>query len=166
MGVSSGHGRGSCAQRTIGNAFLVLVLVMVPSLAWAEDALTFESLLQGEDSVSFSDDGSIYTFYQDGRFTLNPDALSGMTIEGIWEKDGEVFVVTGQWGWVNGLSRDNDYRELRLTLRLRSSTPVDDKGWQGTATLYDVKLKKAKEQALSTEEYEARMARRAAGAVD
>lgn len=65
----------------------------------------------------FSDGSSVYVLKKDGTFALEPVGISGRTIQGYWQSDDDrLFVVTGQWGWVNGLSRDDDYRRMTFAV--------------------------------------------------
>jgi len=48
------------------------------------------------------------------RFQLAPVGLSGRTVEGTWALDSDGLHIKGKWGAVNGLSMDNDYREMDL----------------------------------------------------
>ena len=93
--------------------------------AGPEDAL--RGVLNARGSFAFSDGSSVYTLYRDGRFELGPVGLSGRTIEGVWQSDDDhVFVVFGRWGWINGLSRDDDYRRMTFAVTAYPSVPPKD----------------------------------------
>ena len=80
---------------------------------------SWRTALAADGVVAFSDGSSLYRVFADGRFTLDPLGMSGRTVVGRWRsEDGRVFVITGQWGWVNGVSRDDDYRCMTLALTL------------------------------------------------
>jgi len=54
-------------------------------------------------------------FNKDGTFTSEPLSISGREIIGKWElRDERVFVIRGQWTWINGLSPRDDYRQMEI----------------------------------------------------
>ncbi|MGC4119746.1 MAG: hypothetical protein QM765_35270 [Myxococcales bacterium] len=78
---------------------------------------SFAQVVQAEGSFAFSDGSSSYQFFKGGRFVLGPLGMSGRTIEGVWssQPDGPL-VIVGTWGWINGVSRPNDFRRMKINL--------------------------------------------------
>ncbi|PKN58791.1 MAG: hypothetical protein CVU56_03765 [Deltaproteobacteria bacterium HGW-Deltaproteobacteria-14] len=86
-------------------------------VASASEPASVREALTADGVLAFSDGSSVYRIHADGRFALDPLGISGRTVAGTWESDDDrVFVVTGKWGWVNGLSRDDDYRRMTLAV--------------------------------------------------
>lgn len=92
---------------------LVSIGMLSTALAQAPPPSVPEALAQRE-AFAFADGSSIYTFHSDHRFELGPVGMSGRTIAGVWTDGDNGLVVTGQWGWINGLSRTDDFREMVL----------------------------------------------------
>ena len=42
--------------------------------------------------------------------------LSGREITGKWRVDDRLFVIEGRWGWINGVSPEDDYRKMVIYL--------------------------------------------------
>lgn len=85
---------------------------------------SIEEILGTEGVFSFSDGSSIYSFFSDGDFLMEPAGLSGRAIEGSWTSDdfGE-FSVEGLWTWYNGISRENDRRSMTVLVTLLPGEP-------------------------------------------
>jgi hypothetical protein len=104
---------------TLARLLVLTLLLTITSLAVAEDApappRAVTEIIASDGAFSFSDGSSLYTFRQDHSFSLEPLGISGQTITGLWSvTDDGLFLISGQWGWVNGVSPDDDYRELLL----------------------------------------------------
>ena len=83
----------------------------------AEPRTAVRAAIEAKGAFAFSDGASVYVLEKGGTFVLEPVGISGRTIEGSWVSDDDrIFVVTGRWGWVNGLSRDDDYRRLTFAV--------------------------------------------------
>jgi len=89
-------------------------IALLLATALAQSPPTVEEHLKGHDSYAYSDGSSVFTFHKDQSFRLAPIGMSGRAIEGVWAKVDGGLLVTGQWTWVNGLSVDDDYREMLL----------------------------------------------------
>jgi hypothetical protein len=87
---------------------------------------TFTEIIETQGKCVFTDGSSTYQFYKDGTFMLEPnDKFSGRTVHGAWNTtDNRKVVITGKWGLINGISKDDDYRELTLLVTLRSDQPA------------------------------------------
>lgn len=85
---------------------------------------SIEEILGTEGVFSFTDGSSIYSFFSDGDFLMEPAGLSGRAIEGSWTSDdfGE-FSVEGLWTWYNGISRENDRRSMTVLVTLLPGEP-------------------------------------------
>ncbi len=121
---------------TIGFCFVACIAVAaeLPSVA---------EIIRQKGTFSFTDGSSVFTFERNGQFSLGPVPMgeSGRTIDGMWTNNGTgIFVIAGKWGWMNGLSKTDDFREMKILVSLRQQDPVG----QGSAgpvkrpTLYDV----------------------------
>jgi hypothetical protein len=74
-------------------------------------------MIQQIGAFSFTDGSSIFTFHSDHLFTLTPSGMSGRSVTGFWSLDSDgMFLVTGQWQWQNGVSREDDYREMVISV--------------------------------------------------
>lgn len=94
------------------------------SAALAQSPPTVEEHLKAHDTYAYSDGSSVFTFHKDQSFRLEPVGMSGRTIEGVWTKVDGGLLVTGQWTWVNGLSVDDDYREMLLQVSPMPGEPT------------------------------------------
>lgn len=92
-------------------ATLVSLLVSIPS--FAVELIKPETIL-GKQELCISDGSSIYIFSPDQKFRLEPIGMSGRTIEGTWSKDSDGIHISGQWSWIDGLSANDDFREMDL----------------------------------------------------
>ncbi len=100
-----------------------------------------DDILSAESVFRFSDGSSVYSFFSDGNFLMEPVGLSGRAVEGVWEtEDYCVFNVTGTWTWYNGISAIDDFRQMTLWITLLSDDPDTlESLWQGPETpVYDV----------------------------
>ena len=98
-------------------AFLLSTLVGFS----AEKELIDPEDILGEKELCITDGSSVYIFFPDKKFKLAPIGLSGRTIEGTWTLDSDGLHIKGKWGAVNGLSVNNDYREMDLWIGYLSS---------------------------------------------
>lgn len=74
-------------------------------------------IIQEEGQFVFTDGASYYLFKKDGTFTSAPLGLSGRMITGRWKFQlPSLFVIEGQWGWINGLNLRDDFRKMTLAL--------------------------------------------------
>lgn len=108
---------------TLGSSMRHLLLLAVPALLVmgaathlsAQPMPTISSIIQSEGVFAVSDGSSVFQLHKDGTFVLEPVGISGRTVRGVWTQTSEgQFTVVGKWEWVNGLSRDDDYRRMRL----------------------------------------------------
>jgi len=106
-------------------ASLCLALA-APTLA-APTSPSASGIIQKEGRLVFTDGSSFYDFEKNGTFRSGPTGLCGRTIDGRWKpKDSsspDTFVVRGIWGWMNGVSAINDYREMTLSIYAMSLEP-------------------------------------------
>ncbi|MCW3061156.1 MAG: hypothetical protein JWQ02_2977 [Capsulimonas sp.] len=73
-------------------------------------------IIQAEGQFAFTDGSSAYIFQRGGAFHSVPLSMSGREITGSWSTEGSLLVVTGKWGWYNGLSAINDVRRMKLEI--------------------------------------------------
>jgi hypothetical protein len=79
--------------------------------------VSVEEILETEGVFRFTDHSSVYSFLSDGSFLMEPVGISGRAVEGSWTTgDYGVFLITGRWTWYNGVSMDNDFREMELLI--------------------------------------------------
>ena len=71
-------------------------------------------IIQQEGRFVFTDGSSYYLLKKEGTFKSGPLGLSGREITGTWKLKDNLFVIEGQWGWMNGASPQDDYRRLTL----------------------------------------------------
>ena len=97
------------------STLLIITLLFTTLLGFsAERELIEPKDVLGKKELCITDGSSIYIFFPDKRFQLAPVGLSGRTVEGTWALDSDGLHIKGKWGAVNGLSMDNDYREMDL----------------------------------------------------
>ena len=101
-----------------------LLSTLIIMSAQAAEPFGIEDILARENCFSFTDGSSVYSFYGDGSFLMEPLGLSGRAIDGIWEtEDYCVFYVTGTWTWYNGISLIDDFRRMEICITLLSEEP-------------------------------------------
>ena len=88
----------------------------------------------GKRELCISDGSSIYIFYPDKTFRLEPIGMSGRTINGTWASDFDGIHIVGQWSWINGLSSNDDFREMDIHIGY-----LQDKTRDHTSMLYATK---------------------------
>lgn len=91
----------------------VLIWLLLPLPLFAGDLIMPESIL-GKRELCISDGSSIYIFFPDKTFRLEPIGMSGRTIKGTWTSDSHRIHIVGQWSWINGLSTNDDFREMDI----------------------------------------------------
>jgi len=102
-------------------SLLLLATGFLPSFG-ADKQFSALEIINTEGILTISDGSSTYTFKKDGTFVSMPVGISGRTIEGKWSSLGVQspmdltvrFVVNGKWGWVNGISPNDDHRTMAL----------------------------------------------------
>ena len=106
---------------------LLYLLISFVSLA-AEDRIPPLQAVEKSKAITISDGVSFYTFKADGSFASGPIGFSGRTINGTWKVDkgrpNVPFVVEGRWSWVNGISRNDDFRRMVFSLWPGSFRPA------------------------------------------
>jgi len=98
-------------------------------------------IINDEGQFAFTDGSSLYRFFEDGSFLMEPIGISGRAIEGFWKStDQGVMEITGLWTWYNGVSSINDYRKMVIFITILSMDEIElDMPWQESDTrLYDV----------------------------
>ena len=96
------------------NQTIVVMISLLFSLPlFAGDLIKPESIL-GKRELCISDGSSLYIFSPDKTFRLEPIGMSGRRIKGTWKSDSNGIHIVGQWSWINGLSTDDDFREMDI----------------------------------------------------
>jgi hypothetical protein len=90
--------------------FLCLTTFTVPASDFPEPV----EIIQKEGRFIFTDGSSYYLFRKDHVFQSGPVGMSGREITGTWKFEDNFFVIDGQWGWLNGGSPKDDYRQMIL----------------------------------------------------
>ena len=115
-------------KRSVPCSIAILILACTTFVAHAQDPPEnppdWTDILAVEGTFSFSDGSSVFTFHSDHRFTLEPIGISGRTIEGVWTSEAEL-LVAGQWGWLNGLSAIDDFREMQLQFTYMGEAAIE-----------------------------------------
>jgi len=94
-------------------AVMIALSLSIP--LFAGEMIKIESVL-GKKELCISDGSSVYIFSPDNKFRLEPIGISGRTIEGTWARDSDEIHIIGRWSWVNGLSANDDFREMDIHL--------------------------------------------------
>ncbi len=98
----------------MGYMAAVLIFCGVVSL-WVP--VSVEGILETEGVFRFTDHSSVYSFFSDGSFLMEPVGISGRAVEGSWTtEDYGVFLITGRWTWYNGVSMENDFRQMEILI--------------------------------------------------
>ena len=93
-----------------------LLAASLMSLYSADDSIS--GILINQESLSFSDGSSIYTFNRNGNFALSPNGDSGRTIRGVWKLiEGSRYEIIGVWEWINGEYAPGDKRKMIIDIR-------------------------------------------------
>ena len=92
--------------------FLILWLTVltVPASDFPEPV----EIIRQEGQFVFTDGSSYYLFRKDHVFKSGPVGMSGREITGTWKLQDSFFVIDGHWGWLNGGSRKDDFRQMIL----------------------------------------------------
>tara|TARA_R110002167_G_scaffold102617_1_gene266098 strand:- start:489 stop:896 length:408 start_codon:yes stop_codon:yes gene_type:complete len=80
----------------------------------ASELIDGKELFSSGKEICLTDGSSIYIFMPDNTFVSEPLGLSGRTINGKWDWDSHLIRITGTWSWINGLSPENDFREMDI----------------------------------------------------
>ena len=117
-------------------AHIALLLLLSLSSTGATEFPKPMEIIQNEGQFVFTDGSSFYLFKKDGSFTSEPLGLSGRVITGTWTfQEDRLFVIQGRWSWINGLSAEDDYREMKLAIyRPVSSETVEQLSVVGATT--------------------------------
>ena len=92
------------------NKLIAYFLFMV-SVACASESI--DQIIAETGSFVYLDGSSYFAFGKSGQFESGPKGMSGRTIKGTWSKDrNDMFVIKGQWSWMNGWSQTNDFRTM------------------------------------------------------
>jgi hypothetical protein len=120
----------------------LIVLLFACVIANAGNELpSIVEIIQEEGQFAFTDGSSVFQFFSDGSFLMEPTGLSGRAIEGTWKSlDSGLMEITGIWTWYNGTSAINDQRMMLINISLLSMETEDrEQLWQASAArLYDV----------------------------
>lgn len=116
---------------------LVILIALIAAIPSAEGYTGIDDILANENVFRFSDGSSIYSFFSDGSFLLEPAGISGRAVEGTWTTDDYgIFTVTGTWTWYNGISAIDDFRRMTILITLQSVEPDTlESPWQGAGTM-------------------------------
>ena len=105
---------------------LALAFFQLTSIGNSAELIDPKDVL-GIKQLCISDGSSVYIFFPDNKFQLAPVGLSGRTIEGTWSLDSKGLHINGKWGAVNGLSINDDFREMDIHIGyLTSETTEND----------------------------------------
>jgi hypothetical protein len=115
---------------------IVAVLLFVGRVqAASPDTLKPRNALQADGSLTLTDGSSYFIFAQDGTFQSFPAGLSGRTFEGTWTAKDEgptIFTVEAKQGWINGVSRTDDYRKIVFFIYSGHKRAVETQPFGGT----------------------------------
>lgn len=103
-----------CVSLNMNIRIIAVVITLFLSIhLFAGTFIKPESIL-GTAELCISDGSSVYIFSPDNKFRLVPIGESGRTIEGTWSRDSEGIHIVGKWSWINGLSANDDFREMDI----------------------------------------------------
>lgn len=100
---------------------LCLSLFLPALLQAAEETISPEKAIHSKGSITISDGSSFYTFREDGSFQSGPCGISGRLITGKWkisnDRPDSLFIVDGEWSWMNGASLQDDLGRIVFDIR-------------------------------------------------
>ena len=101
------------------------ILAVALARADATHIPAFASIIKKDGRAVISDGSSLFIFSHDGIFSQEPVSDSGRTVQGTWavDPDGAVFTITGNWGWINGVSPISDSRKMVVVIYPATSAP-------------------------------------------
>lgn len=108
-------------MKTIGFVLFVFFTAFTIS---AQNYPVPAQIIREESKFIFTDGSSYYLFNKDGTFKSEPLGISGRTISGTWKVQDNLFTIEGKWGWVNGLSRNDDYRKMVVFINNPTSSEI------------------------------------------
>jgi hypothetical protein len=103
---------------------VLLFLFFATFTVLAKDFPEPSQIIKDEGKFIFTDGGSYYLFQKDGTFKSEPLGISGRVITGTWKSQDNLFVIQGKWSWMNGLSRENDFRKMVLYINNPDSSEM------------------------------------------
>ncbi len=104
---------------------LLVFAIIVSSLtnhSIAGELIKPESIL-GKEELCISDGSSIFIFFPDKKFRLEPVSVSGRMIVGTWTQDSDGLHIVGRWTRINGISATNDFREMDIHIGYLKDSP-------------------------------------------
>jgi len=109
---------------------LGLILMILRAHAAPEQLSSFANSIKENGTVSITDGSSLFTFSKDGSFSQEPVSISGRTVQGKWTTDSEgtLFTITGNWGWINGISPISDLRKMVMAIYSGELCTIDRNG--------------------------------------
>ena len=106
-----------------GAAFAALIFAALCAVGrtgkTADTPASAQQIIEKENQFAFTDNSSYYLFHKNHTFESGPVGESGRHIKGTWKTPNHqegAFVIEGQWGWINGTSKPNDFRRMTLTV--------------------------------------------------
>ncbi|MCD4706241.1 MAG: hypothetical protein K8S62_00705 [Candidatus Sabulitectum sp.] len=120
---------------------IVFMTVIFMVTAAGEELPSIQEIIQREGQFVFTDGSSVFQFYCDGSFIMEPASLCGRAVEGKWTSlDFNRMQINGTWTWYNGISAINDQRRMTIFIYLLSMETQDSELlWRSSdARMYDV----------------------------
>lgn len=98
-------------------SFIIFLACLSTRPATAADFLKASTIIKIKGNLVITDGSSFYRFDRDFHFESGPLSESGRTISGKWQtKDENIFLIEGQWSWINGASALNDTRKMTMAI--------------------------------------------------
>ena len=116
---------------------ITLFAFLFGNSAFSAEPLEVNKLLHAKGDFCISDGSSVYIFSPNGKFKSTPVGLSGRTIEGTWTNDSTKIYIKGKWGWMNGLSSNNDFREMDIHIGSVSDKVTIHSVWAKKRIVHD-----------------------------
>jgi len=97
---------------------MITVLLMLAAPPCHSEPPPDPAIEMKESGITLTDGSSSYTFAKDGTFSSDPLGMSGRTFKGSWKIEDHSagsaakVVVEAKFGWINGLSPNDDYRRI------------------------------------------------------
>ena len=120
---------------------IVFMTVIFMVTAAGEELPSIQEIIQREGQFVFTDGSSVFQFYCDGSFIMEPASLCGRAVEGKWTSlDFNRMQINRTWTWYNGISAINDQRRMTIFIYLLSMETQDSELlWRSSdARMYDV----------------------------
>ncbi len=110
---------------------IITLLVILAAMPCHSEPPPDPAIEMKDSGITLADGSSSYTFAKDGKFSSGPLGMSGRTLKGSWKIEehsagsAAKVVVEAKFGWINGLSPNDDYRRIVFFIYSGKTVPFE-----------------------------------------